>query len=151
MTFIILKIVLWSTCFLKSWGPQLLMTFNTWTLSLFIKNHFMVHVHVLSQVLVVFTSEWHSSHDLSLSSKWIKNHVIANVPVFTQVVVVFNLQIFFETGETPLDFKRLGSDCIFIAPCAIWEKLGTILQAYSVNPCTKFTSSPTTEKSTLKG
>ena len=42
---------------------QLLMTFNTWTFSLFIKNYVMVNVHVFSQVVVVFNFQWPSSHD----------------------------------------------------------------------------------------
>ena len=29
---------------------------------------------------------------------------------------------------------------------AIWEKLGTALQAYALNPCTKFTPNPTSRK-----
>ena len=30
--------------------------------------------------------------------------------------------------------------------CAIWGKLGTALQAYAVNPCTKFPPNPTSRK-----
>ena len=33
---------------------------------------------------------------------------------------------------------------------AIWGKLGTALQAYALNPCTKFPQIPLLEKSTLK-
>ena len=30
--------------------------------------------------------------------------------------------------------------------CAIWGKLGTALQAYALNPCTKFPPNPTSRK-----
>ena len=33
----------------------------------------------------------------------------------------------------------------------IWGKLGTALQAYTMNPCTKFPQIPLLEKSTLNG
>ena len=42
--------------------------------------------------------------------------------------------------------KLLGSDCISRAHCAIWGKLGTALQAYTLDPCTKFPPYSTSRK-----
>ena len=42
--------------------------------------------------------------------------------------------------------KGLGSDCISRAHCSIWEKLGTALQAYTLNPCTKLPPNLTSRK-----
>ena len=42
--------------------------------------------------------------------------------------------------------KGLGSDCISRAHSAIWGKLGTALQAYTLDPYTKFTPNPTSRK-----
>ena len=44
----------------------------------------MVNVNMFSQVVVVFNSELHSTHELFA---FIKNHVMVNVQVFSQVVV----------------------------------------------------------------
>ena len=41
---------------------------------------------------------------------------------------------------------NLGSDCISGAHSAIWGKLDTALQIYTLNPCTKFPSSPPSRK-----
>ena len=40
--------------------------------------------------------------------------------------------------------------CISWAHIAIWGKLGTALQAYTLSPCTKFPQIPLLEMSTLK-
>ena len=42
--------------------------------------------------------------------------------------------------------KGLGSDCISRAHSAIWGKLCTALQAYNLNPSTKFPPNPTSRK-----
>ena len=42
--------------------------------------------------------------------------------------------------------KGLGSDCISRAHSAIWGKLGTALQAYTLKPCNKFPQKPTSRR-----
>ena len=42
--------------------------------------------------------------------------------------------------------KGLGPDCISRAYSAIWGKLGTALQAYTLSPCTKFPQNHTSRK-----
>ena len=42
--------------------------------------------------------------------------------------------------------QGLGSDCISRAHSAVSWKLGTALQAYTLNPCTKFPQNPTSRK-----
>ena len=45
-----------------------------------------------------------------------------------------------------LHSEGLRSDCISRAHSAIWGILGTALQAYTLNPCTKFSPNPTSRK-----
>ena len=42
--------------------------------------------------------------------------------------------------------KGWGQNAKLGPHCAIWEKLGTALQAYALNPCTKFPPNPTSRK-----
>ena len=60
---------------------------------------------------------------------------------------VFLLQIFVlslsELDERP---KGWGLSAKLGKHCAIWGKLGTALQAYTLNPCTKFPPNPTSRK-----
>ena len=44
------------------------------------------------------------------------------------------------------NLQGVGSDCISRANSAIRGKLGTALQAYTLNPCTKFPPNPTSKK-----
>ena len=43
-------------------------------------------------------------------------------------------------------FKGWGQSAKLGKHSAIWGKLGTALQAYALNPCTKFAANPTSRK-----
>ena len=43
-------------------------------------------------------------------------------------------------------FKGWGQNAKLGPHSAIWGKLGTALQAYALNPCTKFPPNPTSRK-----
>ena len=45
-----------------------------------------------------------------------------------------------------VNFKGWGVSAKLGKHSAIWGKLGTALQAYTLNPCTKFTPNPTSRK-----
>ena len=45
-----------------------------------------------------------------------------------------------------LDLKGWGLSAKLVKHSAIWGKLGTALQAYALNPCTKFSPNPTSRK-----
>jgi len=51
------------------------------------------------------------------------------------------------SSETFLfDIKGWGLSAKLVKHSAIWGKLGTALQAYALNPCTKFPPNPTSRK-----
>ena len=45
-----------------------------------------------------------------------------------------------------VSYKGWGQSVKLGPHSAIWEKLGTALQAYTLNPCTKFAPNPTSRK-----
>ena len=51
--------------------------------------------------------------------------------------------VFLEDLQTP---KGWGLSAKLGKHSAIWGKLGTALQAYTLNPCTKFAANPTSRK-----
>ena len=53
-----------------------------------------------------------------------------------------------ETEVSNISVKGLGPDCISKALSAIWGKLGTALQPYTLNPRTKFPPNPTRKVNT---
>ena len=52
----------------------------------------------------------------------------------------------FQILMTPNERKGWGLSAKLGKHSAIWEKLGTALQAYALNPCTKFPPNPTSRK-----
>ena len=51
-----------------------------------------------------------------------------------------------EILATYLEQKGWGQNAKLGPHSAIWGKLGTALQAYALNPCTKFPPNPTSRK-----
>ena len=58
---------------------------------------------------------------------------------------MFTLQTFADKTLI-LTLKGWGQSVKLGPHSAIWEKLGTALQAYTLNPCTKFAPNPTSRK-----
>ena len=68
---------------------------------------------------------------------------LLGMPLFTNPAVFLTL---FKTPLTPPSLKGWGLSAKLGNHSAIWGKLGTALQAYTLNPCTKFAANPTSRK-----
>ena len=76
--------------------------------------------------------------------------VATNIHTSTHIATKRNYDINEQAGYNPLlvtgHRKGWGQSAKLGKHSAIWGKLGTALQAYTLNPCTKFAANPTSRK-----
>ena len=105
----------------------------------------------MSQNMGKEMSQWHHLVDLILN---LLVHVVPLLFFHIHFLVLFLLHIHVQVlgdvqvhvHENGCGFKGWGQNAKLGPHSAIWGKLGTALQAYALNPCTKFPPNPTSRK-----
>ena len=66
---------------------------------------------------------------------------------FTNICLLFLLRRHLCQDIGLIKYPKGWGQSVKLGPhCPIWGKLGTALQAYTLNPCTKFPPNPTSRK-----